>query len=304
MFAILRKELADILNSSRFFILFLLAVCLSALALYSASSGIRSSGDQGFLFLKLYTTELQNLPQNTQALPLSFLFNYVNFIPLVFIPLLGILLGFDAVNRERNGGTLSRIMSQPVYRDSVINGKFLASLFILTVMTAFSVIIIGGYGLKMIGVPPTAEEILRIFFYIVFMVIFGSFWISLAILFSVIFRNLATSIICSLGLWLVFSFGIYEIAIAVSSNANTFQTILSFSPNWLFGNASSMILYPTARTLGTLTADQVAYMLPNPLSLGQSLMVIWPYMVGLISLSSICFSISYIVFMKQEVRAT
>lgn len=135
MFAIWRKELADYLNSSRFFILFLLAVCLSALALYSASSGIRSSGDQGFLFLKLYTTELQSLPQNTQALPLSFLFNYVNFIPLVFIPLLGIVLGFDAVNRERNSGTLSRIMSQPVYRDSVINGKFLASLFVLTVMT-------------------------------------------------------------------------------------------------------------------------------------------------------------------------
>jgi ABC-2 type transport system permease protein len=56
--------------------------------------------------------------------------------------------------------------------------------------------------------------------------------------------------------------------------------------------------------MGTLTADQVAHMLPNPLSLGQSLMVIWPYMVGLISLSSICFGINYVVFMKQEVRAT
>jgi ABC-2 type transport system permease protein len=213
------------------------------------------------------------------------------------------VLGFDAINRERTSGTLSRIMSQPVYRDSVINGKFLASLFVLALIMASSVILIAGYGIKMIGIPPTAEEIIRIFLYLVFMVIFGAFWISLAILFSVIFRNLATSIICSLGLWLLFSFGLLVIAIAASKNADTFQMILNFSPNWIFGQASSTILYPSVRTLGTLTTEQVTYMVPNPLSLAQSLQLIWPYMVGLISLSSICFGISYVVFMKQEIRA-
>lgn len=297
MLAILRKELADYFNSIRFFILFLVVLGLSALALYSASNGIRGAGTEGFIFLRLYTTE-------PQGIPLSFLFNYINFIPLIFVPLFGIVLGFDAINRERSSGTLSRIMSQPVYRDSVINGKFLASLFILTLIMASSVILIAGYGLRMIGIPPTAEEIMRIFLYIVFMVIFGSFWISLAILFSVIFRNLATSIICSLGLWLVFSFGLLVLAIAVSKNEDTFNMILNFSPNWLFGQASSMILYPAVRTLGALTIEQLTYMVPNPLSLGQSLVLIWPYMVGLISLSSICFGISYVVFMKQEIRAT
>ncbi|OGN99546.1 MAG: hypothetical protein A2Y90_06160 [Chloroflexi bacterium RBG_13_52_12] len=297
MLAMLRKELADSFNSTRFLVLYLLVLGLSALALYSASEGIRGSGTEGFIFLRLYTTE-------PQGLPFSFLFNYINFIPLVFIPLFGIVLGFDAINRERTSGTLSRIMSQPVYRDSIINGKFLGSFIILSIIMATSILIIAGFGIRMIGIPPSAEEIIRLFLYLVFILIYGAFWISLAILFSVSFRNLATSIICSILVWLVLSFGLLIVAIAVSDSADAFQMILNFSPNWLFGQASSMLLFPTVRTLGTLTTEQMAFMLPNPLSLGQSLLVIWPYIVGLVSLSSVCFAISYIVFMRQEIRST
>jgi ABC-2 type transport system permease protein len=294
MLAIIRKELADSFNSVRFMILFLMVLALSALALYSAYQGIRGSGTEGFLFLRLYTTEPSGVENE-----FAFFFNYVNFIPLIFIPLVGILLGFDAINKERTSGTLSRIISQPVYRDSVINGKFLAGIFILAVMMATSVLLIGGYGLRMIGIPPSGEEIMRLFIYLINILIFGAFWIALSMLFSVVFRNLATSIIFSLVLWLFFSFGIYYIARSLNDSS-----VLNYSPNWIFGHASSMVLYPSVRTLGTITAEQAAYMLPNPLSLGQSLMVLWPYMVGLISLSAVCFAISYIVFMKQEIRAT
>lgn len=298
MLAIIRKELADNFNSMRFIIMFLLVLGLSALALYSAHEGIRGSGSEGFVFLRLYTTEPLGLENE-----FAFFFNYINFIPLAFVPLVGTLLGFDAINKERTTGTLSRIMSQPVYRDNVINAKFLASLIVLGVMMATSVLVIGGYGLRMIGVPPSAEEIVRLFIYFIDILIFGSFWIALAMLFSVVFRNLATSIIFSMVLWLFFSFGIYLIARSMAGSVETFQSILNFSPNWIFGQASSAMLYPTVRTLGTITTAQAAYMVPNPLSLGQSLLVVWPYMVGLVSLSAICFAVSYIVFMKQEVRA-
>ncbi len=294
MLAIIRKELADSLNSVRFMILFLLVLALSAVALYSAYQGIRGSGTTGFLFLRLYTTQATGVESE-----FAFFFNYVNFIPLIFVPLVGILLGFDAINKERTSGTLSRIISQPVYRDSVINGKFLAGMFILAVMMTTSILLIGGYGLRMIGIPPSGEEIMRLFIYLIDILIFGAFWIALAMLFSVVFRNMATSIIVSLALWLFLSFGIYFIARSMN-DAN----VLNYSPNWILGHATSMVLYPTVRTLGTITTDQAAYMLPNPLSLGQSLTLLWPYMVGLISLSAICFAISYIVFMKQEVRAS
>jgi ABC-2 type transport system permease protein len=292
MAAIVRKELADYFTSIRCLVLFLLAFLISAVALYSAYQGIRGAGSEGLIFLRLYTTE-------PPGVPFGFLINFVNFVALFFVPLIGIVLGFDAINRERSGGTLSRLMSQPVYRDSVINGKFIAGLVILSLMMTTSLLLVAGYGLRMIGVPPSAEEIIRLFIYLVLTIVYGAFWIGLSILFSILFRSLATSIIFSLALWIFFSFGMLVVALAVRNT-----DILLFSPNWLFSNASSAILHPAIRTLGTITQAQAAYMIPNPLSLGQSMILVWPYLTGLVCLSVICFAISYLLFMRQEIRAT
>jgi len=299
MIAILRKELADYFTGIRCLILFILVFGLCALALVSAYQGIRGAGTEGFIFLRLYTTE------PIFGGGLSSLLNFVNIVALIFVPLIGIALGFDAINRERAGGTLSRIMSQPVFRDSVINGKFLAGIVILSIMMTSAILLIGGYGLRMVGVPPSLEEINRLFIYLVLIIIYGAFWIGLSILLSVLFRSLGTSLICSIALWLIFSFAVLVVAaVGAGQSTEALQTIIRFSPNWLFGNASSAILHPTVRTLGTITAEQAAYMIPNPLSLGQSLILVWPNLTGLVSLSAICFAISYVLFMRQEIRAT
>ena len=39
-----------------------------------------------------------------------------------------IAFGFDDISGERSEGTLPRLVSQPIYRDDVINGKFAAGL--------------------------------------------------------------------------------------------------------------------------------------------------------------------------------
>ena len=297
MKAILRKELTDYFTSLRCLVLFLLVVFISAITLYAAHQGIRGTGVEGFVFLRLFTTEPPDVP-------FGFLFNFVNFNALFFIPIVGIILGFDAINSERSRGTLSRLLSQPVFRDSVINGKFLAGIVVVALMMAAAILLISGYGLRMIGVPPTAEEIIRLFLYLVFTIVYGAFWIGLSILFSVLFRSLATSLVLSIAVWLLFSFGILVIALAVPETEEMFIMILWFSPNWLFGQATTALLHPVIRTLGTITSSQAAYMIPNPLILGQSIMLVWPPLTGLVSLSAICFAISYVLFMRQEIRAT
>ena len=297
MLTILRKELADYLNSARFLILLVLVLLISAVALYATFKGIRGTTIEYFVFLRLFTTE-------PSGVPFAFLFSFVNFIALFFTPLIGIVLGFDAINRERSGGTLSRILTQPVYRDSVINGKFLAGIVILTIMMTTAILLVSGYGLRMLGVPPTAEEIIRLFFYLVFIIVYGAFWIGLSILFSVLFRSLATSILSSIAIWIFFSFGIFILAIATADTPETMQMLLWLSPNWLFGQATVALLQPTVRTLGMLTQAQVSYMIPNPLSLSQSMLLIWPHVTGLVSLTAVCFAVSYVLFMRQEIRAT
>jgi ABC-2 type transport system permease protein len=294
MITILRKELADYFTSIRCFILFLLVILASAAGIYAAWQGIRgASTGTGFVFLNLFITSGENIP------------SLVSFIAL-FVPIIGIALGFDAINREYSSGTMSRILSQPIFRDSVINGKFLAGMVTLAIMVAATLLIVSGYGLRMIGVPPSAEEIIRLFIYLVSTVIYGAFWMGLAILFSVIIRNLAISLIASIAVWLFFSF--FWVSLIVPAIAKTTEAALMLqrlSPSTLFGEATTVLLLPIWRGAGLLTAgEELSYMILNPLSLGQSTLLIWPQLTTLIGLAAVCFAISYVVFMRQEIRAT
>src|SRR5579871_4912988 len=119
---VFRKELADHFSSKRFVILFLLVMISGIGAAYVAAQSIRdelrTANATSSVFLLLFTASNGNLP------------SFIGFLG----PLVGLALGFDAINGEQALGTLSRLLAQPIYRDSVINGKFLAGLTTIAVM--------------------------------------------------------------------------------------------------------------------------------------------------------------------------
>jgi ABC-2 type transport system permease protein len=311
MFAIVRKELADCFNSVRFFVLFLLVLIASGLGIKAVQDGIQAALAQsqavvenGFVFLAMFTASFPGI---------SFL-NFAIVIAIV-VPVIGIALGFDAINSERTGRTMSRLLAQPVYRDSVINGKFIAGLITLALMIGTSIILMAGFGLRMIGVPPTSEEIIRLFFYAVITIVYGAFWMGLAILCSVIFRRAAGSLLIPIVLFLIFFAWIFlgSVIIPVDTTSTVEiqiqrmelqETLLRISPIYVFQEAFYILLNPVMMGLGVVSTAQAAYMVTNPLGLSQSLLEVWPHIVGLISLSVVFFAISYVVFMKQEIRAT
>jgi ABC-2 type transport system permease protein len=305
--AIVRKELADYFSSMRVFILIVLALGISALALYEAAQGIRSSTANEFVFLKLFSTPL---PGDS---PFTSLLSYTNILAMFFIPIMGIALGFDAVNRERNSGTLSRLIAQPIYRDNIINAKFLAGLSVITLIVGASILLIAGYGIRMIGVPPSAEEIIRIFLFGVIIVIYGAFWMGLSMLFSTLFRNMASSSLASLGIWLIFGVFLMFLGYMTSLISNLsfgqYLMISRISPSFLFTEAITMLLFPYSKGMGIFVdiiggGDSINYLMNTPLSLGQSLTIAWPQFIAIIALTVICFAISYVLFMRQEIRST
>jgi ABC-2 type transport system permease protein len=307
--AVFWKELSDHFNSKRFVILFLLVYICGISAIYVAAQTIRSqvSSSTDFVYLSLFTTSGEVLP--------SFLYWMVLFIPIV-----AIALGFDAINNERTSGNLSRVLSQPIYRDDVINGKFLAGLATLTILVISITAIVGGMGLRMIGVPPSSEEVIRLFIYVFAAIMYGGFWLSLSILFSLLFDRTATSALASIALWIFMVFFMVMIAgiiansiVPVDTNSTAAVVIRNdgirasidrLSPANLFSEAGSVLLVPAMRTLQSLMLrSEASGMLPNPLSLGQSLILIWPHLVSLIALTAVCFGISYVKFMREEVRS-
>ncbi len=311
MYAVFRKELADYLSSKRFGILFILILLAAVFAVYLAIQNIRGvvTPTTEFVFLKIFVASGKTLP--------SFLF----FIAL-FIPIVGIAFGFDAINSERTSGNLSRLLSQPIYRDSVINGKFLAGLAVLSVMIASVIAIVAGLGLRIVGVPPNSEEILRLIAFVLISIVYGAFWMALSILFSIFFDRAATSMLASIALWIFFFFFMSMIAGAIADarmpidQNSSLEMIVKnieiqgmlgrISPCTLYGEATAALLTPELGSLNpallmisTLTAGRMLTSLPFI----QSLLLVWPQVVSIIALAAICFAVSYIRFMREEIRS-
>jgi ABC-2 type transport system permease protein len=305
-----KKEISDHLRSWRFIILLAIIIltCIGSvlIALDGLTSAIKQNqSEDTFLFLRLFTASDGTLP--------SF-FVFVSFLG----PLLGISMGFDAINMEENRRTLSRIMSHPIHRDSIINAKFTAAIAVLSVMFFLLGFLVMGIGIIAIGIPPTPEEFLRVIFFILLSILYVSFWLNLSIFFSVKFRQPATSALSGIAVWLFFTvfYGIIVSLVAKAaapSDASSAQQVLSYQqfivnlfkilPSELYSDITSTLLVPTIRSLGPLTVERMYGTIPSALPLGQSLLIVWPQITGLIAASILCFVFSYISFMKREIRS-
>ena len=75
----------------------------------------------------------------------------------LLVPLVGIAFGFDGINSERAQGTLSRLLAQPIHRDDVINGKFVAGIAVIALMLTALVVLVDGAGHRPAGDHPVAR---------------------------------------------------------------------------------------------------------------------------------------------------
>ena len=315
---ICRKELADHFSSTRFILLFYLILMVSLVTAFLVGSGLRDElkdvAKPTFVFLMLFTSPGK-------------LFSLIQFIA-IFGPLLGIVLGFDAVNRERSARTLSKLISQPIYRDAVINGKFLAGLITIVIMLTSIVLMISGLGLLLIGVVPGPEEILRLLVYLLISIFYIGFWLGISILFSVGFRSMATSALAAIACWIFFSFfvamGASVMADVISpvdqtrasanpelliENEQTRKILSLFSPMTLYSEATTIILDPLRKTTQSLLLMGPMERLSisrfqNPLPFAQSIYIVLPHLITLVAITLVFFAITYAVFMRQEVRST
>lgn len=288
----------------------LLIVLTAMAALYEAIAALRqNTAEDPFLLLRLFTVSQVPLPSFVAIL--GFL-----------IPLMAIGLGFDLINSEHNRRTLSRILAQPIYRDALLLGKYLAGLATIAIsLTALWLLVIG-LGLIFLGVPPGGEEIARSLAFLVIAVFYAGVWLSLAMLLSIVFRSPATAALVALGIWLFLTVLWPMLAPAIAQaivppdprfaalgldtpgTAIWTQLLQRFSPNDLFGEAMLAVLSPTTRTLGPVFLDQIrGAVMGAPLPFGQSVMIAWPQTVGLIACTIVLFVAGYVLFQRQEVRA-
>ena len=160
--------------------------------------------------------------------------------------------------------------------------------------------------------------------YLLISIIYVALWLAIAMLFSIVFRSVATSALAALATWIFFSFfislGANAVAGAVSAGMSgtdteaiiqqlkISQAISLLSPLVLYSDSTSIIIDPMKNTVETITQMGVMEQISmarfsGPLSLDQSVLLILPYIISLVAITFICFTVSYGIFTKQEIRS-
>lgn len=306
VWAVVMKEMADHLSSVRMRLLEGLILLVAIGTVYAAIGTLRTTvSEDPFLFLRLFTVS------RSEDRDLSFV-SFLGFL----IPLAGIALGFDAINGEHNRRTLSRVLSQPIYRDALLLGKFLAGLFTIAITMLALWLLVTGLGIFRLGVIPSGEEVSRGLLFLLATVAYAGIWLVLAMCFSVVFRQPATSALAAISVWLFFAvfWGIVaDILVAIVRPAQVpgedlvavqWRIALArLSPNTLYGEMLAAFLNPNVRFLSPVLITQLEGAIRAPLPLSQSLLLVWPQLTGLISAVLIVFAVTYMYFQRQEVRA-
>lgn len=309
-FTIAEKEMRDQFGSKRVIALFAFMILLSSLAAYQGVDFIKDSPDATFLYIF-----------SGSRMSYSFI-----QIMVLFGPILGMALGFDAVNKERTTGTLSMLLGQPIYRDSVINGKFLAGAASLASVAIGTIVITVGLSIPMLGYGPTGTEVLKIVVLTLLTILYLVFWLSLGMLFSVIAKRTSASILASIATWMFFSIVLGILANAVAGvliplPAGGFQggqggkfeitdeyraammermelvnNINRLSPTQLFEDTANAVL--GVSTQFTRMAQEFTRTVP----LGEALLANWPNIAALTVGLVVCFAASYMLFLRMEIR--
>lgn len=305
--AVFQRELADNFLSVRMRLLELLVLLTGTGAVYAAIGAIKDTvGEDPFVFLRIFTVAREPLP------------SFITFLAFL-IPIVAITLAFDSVNGEFNRRTMSRILAQPIYRDALLFGKFLAGLATIAVFLTGLWLFLTGLAIVLLGLPPSGEEILRGLGFLVAAIAYGGVWLAIALLFSIVFRAPATAALAALSLWLLFAVFWAMIVPLVTSvitpmdpydplsqlaAINTSAGLNRLSPNTLFAETALALLNPGARSLGPVFAFQLqGAVIGAPLPFAQSLLLVWPQLTGLIAAMVVLFTLGYVAFQRQEIRA-
>lgn len=301
------KEAADHMTSARMHLIMLLVLLTAIGSVYGAIGRIReTTAADPYLFLKLFTVAQEPLP------------SFAAFLGFL-LPLVAIALGFDAVNGEYTRRTMSRLLAQPIYRDAVLFGKFAGGLLVIGIALLTLWLLMVGLGILFLGLPPSLDEIVRALFWLAATLAYAGVWLALAIALSTVVRSPATSALAALSIWLIFAVFwsmITPLLAEVVAPINPLdpQTVLQrfdwqqaigrISPQTLYGEVTAILLDPAARSVGPLFVWQMqGAVIGAPLPTLQSLAIVWPQISGLVAALLVLFTLAYVSFQRQEVRA-
>ncbi|WOF16274.1 ABC transporter permease [Methanoplanus sp. FWC-SCC4] len=185
------KEVQDHITSFRFICLLFLMMTICAIFL------LKETG--------IYLEEIGKYSSGDYYYPLDYLPYTLNIFggirtaiggSSIFGSIIAIALGFDLITKERESGSLKAILSVPVFRDELINGKALAGIIVIAIAT--TVVFILAFGILLINsIVPEISELSYLFMFWLFTNLFLSGIFIMSMMISTFAKTSGMSLIAS-----------------------------------------------------------------------------------------------------------
>ncbi|MGI5991990.1 MAG: ABC transporter permease [Methanosarcina sp.] len=221
-----------------------------------------------------------------------------------FAPIIGIVLGFDAIVKEIKSSSMNVLLTHPVFRDNIIFGKILGSGLCILLVLFFSINLATGVMLMASGIPVTMQQIVRIEIFVLLTFFYSLIFLAISIMISTIAKKSNNSLLFNLIFWLVITVLLAKLVFTISyafsedlniANRQT-QALKNFLPDYHFTATAVGIQSPdTGMTSGIGGIFDTRY------TLGAWIGEFWPNLAYLFVLPIILLIGSILAFLKKDI---
>jgi len=321
MFTMAKKEFTDIVGEKKFLLIFatlLIVTCVSAYqgglqyaesqsttGTTTQSSGQGGAPGGGFMMMG-----------SAQSLSRSLSSMIENFSLVGGI--LAIAISFDTINNERQKGSLKTLLSYPIYRDSIIYGKYLGGLFVIIMVSTITFLGAMGLFISVTNIALTVDTITRLAVFFGITIVYMAIFLAIGLLLSIVLPSPSTSLLASVIAWLAsiqlipnlgYAIGqiLYPVRMSVSTSGtpsftqqtgfSTIRAIISAaSPSTSYESIINSVLTSSQLefTSGSVTVKSIDVM--------TALSTVLPNILYFVGLMIGIFAAAYVIFMRQEIR--
>ncbi|MCX6655399.1 MAG: ABC transporter permease subunit [Candidatus Bathyarchaeota archaeon] len=328
LFTMAKKEFLDIIGETKFLLIF--GTLLIVILVSTFQGGLEYSSSQSS------TTTTTTMPGGqvpggqrpgaNQTRPTQFmgslsslstaLSSMVTNFSLVG-GVLAIAISFDTINSEKQRGSLSTLLSYPIYRDSIVYGKYVGGLLAVTLVSVVTFMAGIGVFLSVTGLALTMDTVLRLLIFFGVSLVYMAIFLAIGLLLSIVLPQPSTSLLASMIIWLSsiqlipnLGYAIGQILYPVrmtfreggpgftmQSGFTTIRAIISgLSPSTAYENIVNSIL----------TTSELQFTSNQPtivsISVDKALLTVAPSLLYFVGLLIAIFAVAYIIFTRQEIR--
>lgn len=131
-----------------------------------------------------------------------FRFLDLDFLFQIILSLFAILFTYNAVNGEKERGTLALTFANPIPRDKYIMGKLIGSFSALAIPLIIPMLL-GSLLLPALGVPMAGQDWAKLFFIIISGFLYFGVFLSLSIFMSIVMKHSSNSFLMMLVIWIM-----------------------------------------------------------------------------------------------------